>query len=171
MKLSFRQISKLLPGFTLIEILVVLAIVGILMSLMFPAVNGALNSARKAMAQNDVVQIANAVKMYETEYGKLPPNNTTVSDDLLDALTATTTNNNRRRIVFIETREAKKNRSGTNSTGFVDPWEGLYQIALNTNYTGTIEVGWAKSPGGKGRVHTVGVWNENETSRLNVVSW
>ena len=59
-------------GFTLIEILVVLAIVGVLAGLLFPAVTGALGSAKKAKAKNDVVQLALAVKAYEAQYGRLP---------------------------------------------------------------------------------------------------
>jgi prepilin-type N-terminal cleavage/methylation domain-containing protein len=45
-------------AFTLIELLVVIAILGILMALLFPAVDGALEGARRAQASNDVTQIA-----------------------------------------------------------------------------------------------------------------
>ena len=60
------------PGFTIIELLVVVAIIGVLMSLLFPAVQGALDSAKKAQAKNDAMQIATAIVAYDTEYGRLP---------------------------------------------------------------------------------------------------
>jgi type II secretion system protein G len=173
MSLSFRQISKLLRGFTLIELLVVLAIVGILMSLLFPAVNGALNSARKASAQNDVVQIANATTMFQTEYGTWPSNSAraafNVGGQFLQALMGT----NSRRIVFLEVGDAKRNRSGFTNGNYVDPWGGVYRAAINADYTQEpLAVGWTKSPGGAVSIRKqVGVWNTNDTARLNVVSW
>jgi len=161
-------------AFTLIELLIVLAIIGILMGLLFPAVNGALDSARKAQAKNDVVQIANAVIFYETEYGKLPGISGTndysgnVSLELVQTLTGESTNFNPRKIVFMEVQAAKKNKSGTNSSGFVDPWGNPYKISIDGNYNNEITV--------KGNAtirKKVGVWNEptNNPNRRAVTSW
>jgi prepilin-type N-terminal cleavage/methylation domain-containing protein len=169
MKLSFRQISKLLRGFTLMELLVVLAIIGILMSLMFPAVNGALNSARAASAKNDVVQIANATTMYQTEYGTWPTNATraafTVGGGFLNALMGTNT----RRIVFLEVGEAKRNRSGLSNQNFVDPWGGVYRAAVNDNYAvpANLSVGDPATTINR----QVGVWNTNSNQRFRRNSW
>ena len=62
-------------GFTIAELMVVVAIIVILMSLLFPAVQGALEAAKKAQAKNDVTQIATAIVAYDTEYGRLPSTN------------------------------------------------------------------------------------------------
>ena len=59
-------------GFTVIELLVVIAIMAILMTLLFPAVQSALDAAKKAQAKNDVTQIATAMVAFDTEYGRLP---------------------------------------------------------------------------------------------------
>jgi type II secretory pathway pseudopilin PulG len=59
-------------AFTLIKLLVVIAIIPVLAGLAFPAFNGAIDAAKKAKAKNDVVQIASAIRFYQTEYGKLP---------------------------------------------------------------------------------------------------
>jgi len=59
-------------GFTLVELLTVIAIIAILMGLLFPAINIARDQARKAQAKSDGVQISGAVKAYYTEYGKYP---------------------------------------------------------------------------------------------------
>lgn len=63
---------KSAPGFTLVELLTVIAIIAILMGLLFPAINIAREQARKAQAKVDVVGIAAAVKQYYVEYGKYP---------------------------------------------------------------------------------------------------
>lgn len=121
-------------AFTLIELLIVIAIIGILMSLLFPAVNSAIDAARKTQAKNDVTQIATAVIAYETEYGRLPPaSGTTVGSALLDILTGVAGNpNNPRQIVFLEVNNAKRGKSGKDSSGnFVDPWGAVYQIAMD----------------------------------------
>jgi len=177
-------------AFTLIELLVVIAIIGILAGLLFPAVNGAIDSARRAQAKNDVVQIATAITAYETEYGRLP---TTGANDspqdvnlaLVQTLTGITTNNNPRKIVFIEVQERKPNivgkggKSGTNSSGnFVDPWGGQYRVAMDGNYDNTIaSAGAAPGPNASGLRKKVTVWNipqgkdDGQKKRRAVVSW
>lgn len=135
--------AKFLRGFTLIELLVVLAIVGILMSLLFPAVNGALNTARKASAQNDVVQIANSLTMYQTEYGRWPTSaqagvRPLTGPLLTSALMAQTTNENSRRIVFLEVPDFKRNRGGFTNDSYLDPWGNTYQVVIDTLYSNTL---------------------------------
>ena len=135
-----HSISK---GFTLIELLVVIAIIGILAGLLFPAVNGAVNAARKAQARSDAVQIANACVMFETEYGGGPwvSGQTEVKGDMLKALMGQNPTNddfpggmNRRRIVFLEVNDAKPRSGGYEDETFFDPWRGPYQFAYDSNY-------------------------------------
>ena len=64
---------SLTAAFTLIELLTVIAIISILMSLLFPALNGGKEAARRAQAKQDIAGIIAAVKAYHTEYGKYPP--------------------------------------------------------------------------------------------------
>jgi len=63
-------------AFTLIELLVVIIMIAILAGLLYPAINGAQNQAKKAQAKNDVTQIVTAVNAYYTEYGKYPIDST-----------------------------------------------------------------------------------------------
>lgn len=133
-------------AFTLIELLIVLAIIGVLMSLLFPAVNGVMDSARRVQAKSDVVNLATAVTAFETEYGRLPTNVTQVNKSLVETLSGIATNDNPRKMVFIEIPAAKGKKSGTNTNGdFVDPWGNIYQITMDleggtNSYDNTINV-------------------------------
>jgi prepilin-type N-terminal cleavage/methylation domain-containing protein len=59
-------------GFTLVELLTVIAIIAILLGLLIPAIIIAKQQARKAQAKNDCAQILTAVRAYYGEYGKYP---------------------------------------------------------------------------------------------------
>jgi len=163
-------------AFTLIELLIVIAIIGILMSLLFPAVNSAIDAARKAQAKNDVTQIATAVIAYETEYGRLPlPTKTSVDSVLVNVLAGIDTGtNNPRGIVFLEVQAAKKGKSGTNGSGFVDPWttNTPYYIAMDDDYDNTIKVSTNGLASGTTSLRKkAGVWNAATNSRRRVNSW
>src|SRR5262245_25954750 len=59
-------------GFTLVEIMVVVVILGLLATLVVPAVMGASDEARETKAKTDVRALADAVRMYRVNKGKLP---------------------------------------------------------------------------------------------------
>ena len=60
-------------GFTLIELLVVVVVIGILVSLLLPAVQQARESARRMLCQNRLHQIGIAFHNYNALHGRLPP--------------------------------------------------------------------------------------------------
>jgi prepilin-type N-terminal cleavage/methylation domain-containing protein len=60
-------------GFTLVELLIVIVILGILMALVLPAIIGAERRARVAQCQNNLSQLYKAVISYSAAYGGRTP--------------------------------------------------------------------------------------------------
>jgi prepilin-type N-terminal cleavage/methylation domain-containing protein len=162
-------------GFTVIELLVVVAIIGILMSLLFPAVQTALDAAKKAQAKNDVTQIATAIVAFDTEYGRLPSTNPVpqqLTGDVLNALVASNDTLNPRKIIFMEVLSYKRGKGGISNGIFVDPWANSYYVALDSDYDNQVGVSTNGSTTANSSImKKVGVWNTNAKSRQQVRSW
>lgn len=147
-------------AFTLIELLVVIAIIAVLAGLLFPAMQGVRNTAKKVSAKNDAMQIVNAVKNYNVDYGKYPVEVAAGATDDVDidnktlinvlryanpSVTASIATLNPRQVRYLEVPE----KTGTPITSGVlkndgtwyDPWGQPYLIFIDTNYDNEVEVG------------------------------
>jgi prepilin-type N-terminal cleavage/methylation domain-containing protein len=60
-------------GFSLIELLVVIVIIGILMSLILPALSGVRNEARMKQVSAEISQLDNAIAKFKSVYNVEPP--------------------------------------------------------------------------------------------------
>lgn len=68
---QFRRRDR--RGLTLVELLVVIAVIGILVGLLLPAVMSARSSARRSQCANNLRQLGSAVHQFHERNGSLPP--------------------------------------------------------------------------------------------------
>jgi prepilin-type N-terminal cleavage/methylation domain-containing protein len=69
---SLRLLPGARPGFSLIELLVVISIGGILTAIILPAVQAARESARLNHCRNNVAQLSKGLLQHETQFGFFP---------------------------------------------------------------------------------------------------
>lgn len=67
-------------GFTLIELMAVIVIIGILLALLIPAINGAVKTARNGAAYIELTTISQALANFKAKYHCHPPSRIVVSE-------------------------------------------------------------------------------------------
>jgi len=81
-----NQIRKRSEGFTIIEVLIVLAIAGLIMLIVFLAVPALQRNSRNTQRKNDIAAILGAVNEWSNNNnGKIPDNQTTLDTALENA--------------------------------------------------------------------------------------
>lgn len=138
-----RFAHRRLAAFTLVELLVVVAVIGILAGLVLAAMGGIQKRGARAKAESDIQAISAAIEEYRRQYGNFPPTN---SNSLYAELTSDTSagaNLTNTTIVFLEPAPGMVGTNGTQKF-FQDPWGFAY--GYSTNSGGFFEV-WSTAGG------------------------
>jgi general secretion pathway protein G len=137
--------ARRLRGFTLVEIMVVVVILGILAVLIVPRVVGRTDEARTVAAKQDVAAIMQALKLYRLDNGRYP-----TTEQGIAAL-----------VTKPQGDPVPKNWQKYLDRVPKDPWGNTYQY-LNPGVRGEIDVfslGADNQPGGSGADADVGSWD------------
>jgi prepilin-type N-terminal cleavage/methylation domain-containing protein len=165
-------------AFTLIELLVVIAIIGILVALLFPALNGAINKARRVKALAEVKNIALALQKYNQEYASWP--NTTpygvpdaeakalpIRDRMVRMLRGENdaANNNTKELAFMEFSNLDSAKDPISPWGSKNAakntYEHYYYVKFDTDFNNVIAPGAGGPPDDEPR----------ESTRANIIVW
>lgn len=133
-------------GFTLIEIMVVIAIIGILATLIVPKIMGRPDEARATAAKHDVGTLVQAFKLYRLDIGRYPTTEQGVK-------------------ALVEKPTSEPVPQNWKAGGYLDsipkdPWGNPYQYA-NPGTRSEIDVysfGADGKPGGTGNDADIGNW-------------
>ncbi|HFQ5429945.1 TPA: type II secretion system major pseudopilin GspG [Vibrio vulnificus] len=138
--------AKKQAGFTLLEVMVVVVILGILASFVVPNLLGNKEKADQQKAITDIVALENALDMYKLDNSVYP-----TTDQGLEAL-----------VIKPSSPEPRNYRNG----GYIkrlpkDPWGNEYQY-MSPGDKGTIDIftlGADGQEGGEGAAADIGNWN------------
>ena len=138
---------RALRGFTLLEVMVVVVILGILAALVVPKIISRPDEARVIAAKQDIASLMQALKLYRLDNQRYP-----TTEQGLQALVTKPTSapvpSNWKQGGYIERLPR-------------DPWGGAYQF-LNPGVRGEIDVfsyGADGAQGGEGNDSDIGSWN------------
>ena len=132
-------------GFTLVEIMVVVVILGILAVLIVPRVVGRTDEARAVAAKQDIAAVMQALKLYRLDNGRYPS-----TEQGLAAL-----------VTKPQSQPVPTNWQKYLDKVPKDPWGNVYHY-LNPGVRGEIDVfslGADAQPGGSGADADVGSWD------------
>lgn len=131
-------------NFTLVEILMVIIIIAVLMGMLFPAITGVREQAKKTQAKAEMKSLEIAIKQYESTYGVLPVASagsdvalsTAEYEKLISFLSQTGTDQDQGNVRKIRMLDVDVPGE------YKDPWKEEhnknYRVALDANYDGEI---------------------------------
>jgi len=139
--------TRLTAGFTLIEIMIVVVIIGILVGLLAPRIMDRPDQARVVAARNDIQALMSGLKLYRLDNASYP----SAEQGLL---------------ALVKKPDVGNIPRNWKPGGYLDrlpkdPWDGEYQY-LNPGIHGEVDIvsfGADRKPGGEGYDADIGTWN------------
>lgn len=165
-------------GFTLVELMLVIAVIAILVAIAVPTAFNARKQARIAEALNEVNSIEAAVKAYYEEYGKLPipadmhnqpepayftGDREDGSKEVINALAGRDESGdeirNPKGLIFLDVPGIDKMQIDDQDWKgeYPDPWGTQYAIKFDADYSGKVEFYTASDESEKENVDSIAV--------------
>lgn len=134
-----RERSKKARGFTLVELLLVVTIIGILAGAVLVNISGQSKKAKIQRARNDIASLESALSLYEMEVGAYPEELTDLVED---------------------PGVAGWGGPYLNKRNFADPWANDYQYRYPGNYGLEYDLYSLGPDGTDGTDDDIGNWEE-----------
>ena len=145
-----RQTFKTQRGFTLMELMVVIVILGVLASLVVPNLMGNKDRADRQKAVSDIVALENALDMYKLDNHRYP-----TTDQGLDALVVAPT---------LTPLAENYNPEGYIRRLPADPWGNEY-VLISPGEHGAIDISSTGPDGEIGTADDINNWDYDKKSR------
>jgi prepilin-type N-terminal cleavage/methylation domain-containing protein len=143
---NVKRLSQ--TGFTLVELLVVVGLIGLLVGLISVAVPRAIESGMKAKAKGELTSLVAAVKAYKQEYGRFPGDSSKTnrlfssnsSPDTVKTLIKVLSGDS---TALLDSQIANPKGvrffEGAKTDGTMeDPWGGQYLVLVDSSETGSL---------------------------------
>jgi len=149
---SLRLCGEKKRGFTLVELMIVMGVIIVLATLLFPVIVGMREKTRDRQARVEVRNVLLALKTYRMDYGKWPKQNQAAEDppqyftnnwEVILPLIARDPVENPRGKVYLTLQATNQLDSLTN---FIDPWGVPYVIVLDENMDAGLKIDISNVP-------------------------